>query len=153
MKKITICLVLLLALGGSAYAQTAPADTAVTAAAEGTYPPGSSYNGVPLSGLELAAGSAIFGDGTGGDGAVGIRLIGLATPLTPAQIINIDARISGGSRTAANAATITGTCNIDMGNGLPPVTGIPFVAAITTNSNNLGAVTLVLGTTSLPAAS
>jgi hypothetical protein len=39
-----------------------------------------------------------------------------------------------------------------MGNGLPPVTGIPFSATIAANSNNLGAVTIVLGSTQLPAA-
>ena len=152
MKKLTIFLILILALGGSAYGQTAPADTSVTSAAAGSYPAGTSYNGVPLNGLEIAAGSVIFADGSGGDGALGIRLIGVSTGLTAPQIINIDALVTGGSRTAATAATVSGTCTIDMGNGLPPVTGIPFTATIAADSNNLGAVTLVLGSTQLPAA-
>jgi hypothetical protein len=145
MKKFAIFLILILALGGSAYA----ADTSVTSAAVGTYPAGTIYNGVPLSGLEIGAGSVIFADGSGGDGALGIRLL---SATTPQQIINVDAHVTGGSRTAATAATVSGTCTIDMGNGLPPVTGIPFTATIAADSNNLGAVTLVLGGTQLPAA-
>jgi hypothetical protein len=152
MKNFAIFLILILALGGSAYAQTAPVDTSVTSAAVGTYPAGTSYNGVPLSGLEIAAGSVIFADGSGGDGTLGIRLLGVSTGLTPPQIINIDAQVTAGSRTAATAATVSGTCTIDMGNGLPPVTGIPFTATIAADVNNLGAVTLVLGSTTLPAA-
>lgn len=146
MKKFTLFLILILAVGGSAYAQTAPADTSVTSAAAGSYPAGTSYNGVPLSGLQIAAGSVIFADGSGGDGVLGIRL------LSTGQAINIDAQVTGGSRTGATVATVSGTCTIDMGNGLPPVTGIPFTATIAADSNNLGAVTLMLGSTQLPAA-
>src|SRR5437588_3150348 len=116
MKKISIFLTLILALGGSAYAQTTPADTSVTSAAQGSFPAGATYNGVPLSGLEIGAGSVIFGDGSGADGVLGIRLLGLSTGLTPQQVINIDAQVTGGSRTAATAAMISGTCSIDMGN-------------------------------------
>jgi hypothetical protein len=148
MKQFAIFLILVLAVGGSAYAQTAPADTSITTAAAGSYPAGASYNGVPLSGLEIAAGAVIFGDGTGGDGALGIRLLGP----TPQQVINIDVVVTTGSRTAATAATVTGTCTIDMGNGLPPLTGIPFTAAISADASNLGAVTLTLGGTQLQAA-
>jgi hypothetical protein len=152
MKKLALFLILILALGGSAYAQTAPADTSITTAATGSYAAGATYNAVPLSGLEIAAGSVVYGDGSGAEGSLGIRLLGVTTPLGVQQIINIDANITGGTRTAATAATISGTCTIDMGNGLPPVTGIPFVAAITADSNNLGAVALTLGSTALPAA-
>jgi hypothetical protein len=153
MKKLALFLILILALGGSAYAQTAPADTAITSAAAGTFPAGATYNLVPLTGLEIAAGSVIAGDGSGADGRIGIRLLGVSTPLTAQQVINVDATITDGQRTAANVATISGTCSIDMGDGLPPVTGIPFVVTITTDSNNLGVVTLALGSTTLPAAS
>ena len=149
MKNLAIFLILILALGGSAYAQTAPADTSITSAAGGSYPAGTSYNGVPLSGLEIAAGSVIFADGSGGDGALGIRLL---SATTPQQLINVDAHVTTGSRTGATAATVSGTCTIDMGNGLPPVTGIPFTATIAADSNSLGAVTLTLGGTQLPAA-
>jgi hypothetical protein len=145
MKKFAIFLILILALGGSAYA----ADTSVTSAATGTYPAGTTYNGVPLSGLEIGTGSVIFADGSGGDGVLGLRLL---SATTPQQIINVDVQVTGGSRTAASAATVSGTCTIDMGNGLPPVTGIPFTATIAADSNNLGAVTLTLGGTQLPAA-
>jgi hypothetical protein len=153
MKKITLLLILILAIGGSAYAQTAPSDTSVTTAAEGTYPPGTSYNGVPLGGLQISAGSVIAGDGTTADGRIGIRLLGIPDPITGSQqVISIDAVISGGSRAAANVATISGTCSIDMGNGLPPVTGVPIVATVATDANNLGGVTLTLGSTQLPGA-
>ncbi|HEY8134051.1 MAG TPA: hypothetical protein VII12_19400, partial [Thermoanaerobaculia bacterium] len=65
---------------------------------------------------------------------------------------SVEATVGGGSNAAANVATVTGTCTIDMGNGTPPLTGVPFVATFTTDNQGLGTLGLVLGATSLPAA-
>ena len=149
----SLFLVSILAIGGSAFAQTAPAaDTAVTAAAEGSYPAGTVYNGVPISGINFSSGALVAGDNTGADGRVSIDLLGPSTPVGQ-QIITVKAQIATGSRTAANVAVLNGTASVDMGDGTPAVTGIPIVATITTDANNQGTVGVVLGATQLPAAS
>ena len=145
MKRITFFLIAFLAIGGSAYAVTS-----ATTAAEGIYPPGTSFNGVPITGLNIGSGSLVAADGTA-EGHLGIELLG-PTILGNQQIISVEATVSGGSLTAANVTTVSGTCTIDMGNGTPPLTGVPFVATITTDSQNQGTVGLVLGATVLPAA-
>jgi hypothetical protein len=147
MKPITILFVVLLAIAGSAYAQS---DTSATTAAQGTYPDGTSFNGVPINALQIATGSVVAAAGTA-EGHLAISLKGFSLLGAP-QTISIDAEASGGSRAAANVATISGTCSIDMGDGTPPVTGVPFVATITVNADSQGSVGLVLGGTALPAA-
>jgi len=147
MKRITFLLIAFLAIGGSAYAQS---DTSATAAAEGIYPAGTTFNGVPLTGLNIGSGALVVADGAA-EGHLGIELLG-PTLLGIQQIISVEATASGGARAAANIATISGTCSIDMGNGTPLLTGVPFVVTITTNDQNQGSVGLVLGATALPAA-
>ena len=145
MKLATILLALTLAVAGSAYA-----DTSATTAAQGTYPSGTSFNGVNLSGLQIATAAVLVSDGSA-EGHLAISLKG-TTILGTQQNISIEAEASSGSNAAANLATINGTCTIDMGDGTPPVSGVPIVATITTNSDHQGTVGLVLGGTALPAA-
>jgi hypothetical protein len=148
MKSITILLVAMLAIAGSAYAQS---DTSATAAAQGTYPAGTTFGGTAISALQIASATLIASDGSA-EGQITISLIGPVNPLTGTQqIISIDAEPSGGTKTAGNVVTITGTCSVDMGTGTP-VTGVPFVATITTNDQHLGSLGLVIGATSLPTA-
>ena len=146
MKTLTFLLVATLAIAGSAYAQS---DTSATAAAQGAYPAGTTFGGVAINALQLASATVIAADGTA-EGSLTVSLIGPPNPLGAQQIITIEADATSGTKTAANVATITGTCSIDMGNGTPVVTGVPFVATITTTPDHLGTVGLTIGTTSLP---
>ncbi len=147
MKSITILLVAMLAIAGSAYAQS---DTSATAAAQGTYPAGTTFGGAAISALQIANATLIASDGSA-EGQITISLIGPTNPiLGTQQIISIEADVSSASRAAANIVTITGTCSIDMGNGTPVITGVPIVATITTNDQHLGTVGLVIGATTLP---
>jgi hypothetical protein len=152
MKITSIFLVLILAVAGSALAQTAPApDTAATAAAAGSYPAGTLFNGVPISGLEIAAGAVVPSDGTAADGRLTVVLLGPALGVGK-QEITVHVIVTGGSRPASNVATITGTATVDMGTGATPLAGVPVVATITTDANNQGSVGLVIGATTLPTA-
>src|SRR5438309_8579247 len=119
MKKLTFLLIAVLAIAGSAYA-----DTSTTAAAQGTYPSGTSFNGVPLSGLQIGTGVIIGADGSA-EGRLAISLIGVSVLGAPPQVISVDASATGGSSTAANVSTISGTCTINLGTGAPPLTGVP----------------------------
>lgn len=149
MKTVTILLVVMLAIAGPAFAQS---DTSATTAAEGTYPAGTTFNGVAISGIDIGTGALVSTDGTA-EGHVAIALLGPVNPLTGTQqIITIEADASGGSRAAANVTTLTGTCSIDMGDGTPALSGVPIVATISTDANNLGSVGLTIGATALPTA-
>jgi hypothetical protein len=44
---------------------------------------------------------------------------------------------------------ISGTCTIDMGNGTPPLPGVPFSATVASNETGQGAIGLVIGSTTL----
>ena len=143
MKTLSILFVIMLAVAGSAYAQT---DTSATTAADGSYPAGTSFNGVLITGLDIGTG-VLFGSDGVAEGHVSIELAG---PLN--QTISVQAIITGGSRPAANVATLTGTSSVDMGDGTPALTGVPVVVTITTDTNGQGTVGLVIGATTLPTA-
>lgn len=148
MKTFSILFVVMLAIAGSAYAQS---DTSTTTAAQGTYPAGVSFSGIPISGLQIGTATLIAADGSAAEGHITVALLG-TTPLGVEQDIIVEAEISGGSRVAPNVVNLSGTCSIDLGNGTPATTGVPFVATITTNDLHQGTVALVLGATTLPAA-
>lgn len=143
MKTLSILFVIMLAVAGSAYAQT---DTSATTAADGSYPAGTAFNGVLITNLDIGTGVLLGSDGV----AEGHVSIDLAGPLN--QSISVQAIITGGSRPAANVATLTGTASVDMGNGTPAISGVPVVVTITTDTTGKGTVGLVIGATTLPAA-
>jgi len=150
MKLTSVFLVLMLAVAGSAFGQTAPPpDTATTAAASGTFPAGVTFNGVPISGLQIMAGAIVPGDGSPADGRLTVVLLGPNLGLGQ-QEITVQVTVTGGSRPASNVSTITGTATVDMGTGAAPLVGVPVVATITTDANNQGTVGLVIGGTTLP---
>jgi hypothetical protein len=146
MKSFTFLLVAVLAIAGSAYAQS---DTSATTAAQGTYPTGTSFNGISINALQIATGTLIMGGGTA-EGHVTVGLIAPSILGAPPQTITIEVEVTGGSLAAANVVTLSGTCSVDMGTGAPPLTGVPFVATIATNDQHLGTVGLVIGTSALP---
>jgi len=63
------------------------------------------------------------------------------------QNINVVGRASSGSLNADGSAVFAGLCTVDMGDGTPPLIGLPFSVTATTES-----LRLILGTTPLPAA-
>jgi len=146
---LSILFAIMLSLAGSAYAQS---DTSATTAADGSYPAGTLLNGLPITGIDIGTGVLLGADGVA-EGHVAIALFGPVNPLTGAQQnVIVEALITGGSRPAANVATLTGTATVDMGNGAPPLAAVPIVVTITTDATGKGTVGLVIGGTTLPAA-
>jgi hypothetical protein len=131
-------------LGTPAIAQ----ETSVTAGAGGIFPAGTTFNGVPLNGLQSGYGVEIGASGSA-LGQFCTVLLGVSLGGVK-QTIVIEGTASGGSRTAANIATFSGNCTINMGDGTPPLVGVPFTATISTNANDQGSIGLVLGITTLP---
>jgi hypothetical protein len=131
-------------LCGTSYA----AETMVTGGGGGSFPPNTIFNGIPITGLEFGFGLEFssVGDKVG---EVSVVLLGIGPQ--PREI-TIEGNVSGGSRVAANVATFSGIATLDMGNGLPPVPGVPFTVTVTTDANDQGSLGLVIGPTSLPSA-
>jgi hypothetical protein len=135
-------------LGGASPA--AAQETSVTAGAGGIFPAGTTFNGVPINGLQSGYGVEI-GSGGFALGQFCVTLLGVSLGGLQ-QVIVIEGKATGGSRQAGNIATFSGTCTINMGDGTPPLPGVPFTATITTNVNDQGTIGLLLGQTTLPTA-
>jgi len=138
-----ICLGVVIGWSPPAAAQ----ETSVTAGAGGIFPPGTTFSGVPINGLQSGYGVEITSTSAIGQFCtvlLGVNAIGLQ------QNIVIQGTASSGSRTAANIATFSGTCSVNMGDGTPPTPGVPFTATITTDANDQGSIGLVIGLTTLP---
>jgi len=121
--------------------------SAVTVAAGGVYPAGTTFSGVSINGLQSGYGVVISGGSAAGQFCT--VLLGVSA-LGP-QNITIEGTASSGSR-SGSVATFSGTCSVNMGDGSPPLTGVPFTATIATDANGQGTIGLVLGITTLPAA-
>jgi hypothetical protein len=121
----------------------------VTAAAKGTFPGGTTYKGVPLSGLRFGSGVEIPGD-TSATGEFQATLLGTSTGGQPQNII-VEGNVSSGSA-GSSTATFSGMCSVDMADGTPTSKNVLFTVTITTNAEGTGTVALKLGTTSLPTA-
>lgn len=146
-RSIPIITLLLSAILAAPHAATAADPTVVTGGAGGIYPPGTTFNGVPINGLQLGFGVEINQDGSA-LGQFTTILLGVSA-LGAEQNIKIVGQATNGSRNAANIAAFTGTAYLDMGDGTPPAP-IPFTATVTTDANDQGTLGLVLGLTTLP---
>jgi len=129
-------------------AARAQAETSVTGAGAGTYGPGATYLGVALNALDLGMGLSVAGSWALGQ--LEVTLIG-TSPLGP-RLITVEGLATASVPSAPGAAVFSGTCRVDPGDGTPPLSGVPFSAAVAANPDGTGTLALTLGATSLPAA-
>lgn len=127
----------------------AQTETSVTGAGEGAFPAQTSYLGVPLQSLTLGMGLAV--DGSWAEGQFQVSLTGVSQ-LGIQQTIDVDGMASSSVPGASGTAIVSGECTVDMGDGTPPTSGIPFTVVIATNPDGTGSLTLTLGSITLPAA-
>jgi hypothetical protein len=147
----TLLTVLLLSAVLGAPSTAAAADEALaTGGAGGIYPPGATLDGVTINGLQAGFGVEINPDSSA-LGQFCAVLIGVS-PLGREQYIMIEGEATNGSRSAPNMAVLSGMASVDMGDGVPPTPGIPFIVTVTTDANGQGTLGLVLGLTTLPSA-
>ena len=138
----------------AAPAPWAPPDTPTHAAAGagGTYPAGTSFSGIAVTGLQVGFGAEISPDGTGA-GEFTVVLLGVSAIPGETRPITIEGQITGGVRNALSVAVVSGTASVDLGDGLPPAPGIPFVATLVRDpATAQGTVGLKIGSTELPTA-
>ena len=134
----------LLCAASAAVAQTP--ETSVTGAAGGVYPTNTVFNGVPIRGLEVGYGVSVA---TPTRGQLSVVLLGVPVGEVQ-QRIAIAGQATAGQRFAPTVAAFSGTVTIDMGNGTPPLLGVPFTATVTTDTNGRGTLGLVIGANNLP---
>jgi hypothetical protein len=117
----------------------------VTGAGSGAFPSGAAFSGVSLNSLKFGIGIFISNDGSA-TGQFQTTLVGVSALGQP-QNIELEGSASVGSFNADGSGTFSGTVSLDMGNGTPPITGVPFTATVTRTS-----VLLTIESTALPAA-
>jgi hypothetical protein len=128
----------------------ADAPTLASGGAGATIPPNTFFAGVAVNGLHSGFGVEIDPDGSA-RGQFSAVLLGISA-LGAEQDIKIVGAATGGSRSDTNGAVFSGTATVDMGDGLPPVEGVPFTATVTTDGDAAGTIALVTALASLPLA-
>ncbi|PYT33600.1 MAG: hypothetical protein DMF52_15205 [Acidobacteria bacterium] len=122
----------------------------VTGAGGGIFPPGASLNGVSLEGLKFGKGLTVASAGSA-QGQFQTTLIGVSV-LGLKRYIQVEGKANSGFSGAPNTAIFSGKCMVDLGDGTPPLSDVPFTVVVATNSEGTGSLTLTLGATNLPAA-
>ena len=145
MKAISIVLIsLLLVLGGAGSVPAAAlGETSVVASGGGLFPADTTFNQIPLSGSTFGIGAIVAGDGTA-IGDVEIVLSGTSLVGQP-QSIAVEGKVASGSLNADGSVTVAGAANVDMGDGTPALSSVPFSVTLTAQG-----LQLVVGTTNLP---
>jgi hypothetical protein len=143
-------LVMAVALSLFSQAALAQSQTAVAGAGAGVFPAGAAYNGVSLSTLRFGMGVPIAADGTAA-GDFESTLIGTSAAGQP-QTITVVGKPTSGSFPAAGTATFSGLCSVNMGDGSPALSAVPFTATAVSGVRAKQTLTLLLGPTSLPTA-
>ena len=143
----TITLVAMVASFSCASA-VAQSQTSLTGAGAGVFPTGALFNGVSLSALSFGMGAMILNNDGTATGTFESTLTG--TFLMIRRNIVVVGNLTTGSGQAGGPATYSGLCSIDLGDGTPLLTGLPFTVTAARLPNTQWGVTLVLGPTLLP---
>jgi hypothetical protein len=146
-RAITLVAIAVSVSSASALAQSQPS---VAGSGAGVFPVGALFNGVSLSALSFGMGAVILtNDGTA-TGTFESTLTG--TFLMLRRNIVVVGNLSSGSGQVGGPATYSGLCSIDLGDGTPLLTGLPFTVTAARLPNTKWGLTLLLGPTLLPAA-
>ncbi|HKZ78854.1 MAG TPA: hypothetical protein VJ124_11170 [Pyrinomonadaceae bacterium] len=137
-------------LAWSSQSMQAQSQTAVTGAGGGVLPAGAAFNGVSLSSLSFGMGVALRGDGTA-NGAFESTLVGTSATGVASSIVVVGDPTSGSAQ-VGGPATYSGLCSVDLGDGAPPLSNVPFTVTMAKLPDGKWDLTLTLGATRLPAA-
>jgi hypothetical protein len=116
----------------------------VTAAARGSFASGVAFRSVALSAIDLGTGIFIEPDGSA-SGPFSAVLMGNSL-LGQQRNITIDGKALQGAIAPNGRAYFSGVGTMDLGNGTPPIAGVPF--SVTTTADSL---LLSIDSTTFPA--
>jgi hypothetical protein len=140
MRFLTVMIILLPA---SVFGQS---NSGATGAGAGSFPGGSTFSGVSVSGLQFGMGVYTPGDTTA-TGQFTATLLGTSVLGQP-QNIEIQGDAASGAINTDGSRTFSGAATVDMGDGTPPLTAVSFT--VIANSNTL---LVTIGVSNLPLAS
>jgi hypothetical protein len=135
--------VVIILLPASVFGQSS---SGLTGAGAGVFPGNTPFSGVSVSGLQFGMGVFTPGDTTA-TGQFKTTLLG-TTPLGQPQNIEIEGDAASGAINTDGSRTFSGLANVDMGDGSPPLTAVPFT--VTASPNTL---LVTVGVNNLPLAS
>jgi hypothetical protein len=149
MKKVSYTILILVAVSAMALALR-PAAAAgesgtITGAGHGSFARGTLLGSIAVSSIDFGTGVFVEQDGSAG-GPFSALLIGRSL-LGQTLQITIDGNVSKGSVASAGQAIFSGVATVNLGDGTPSISGVPF--SVTTTSDKLS---LTLNSTALPAA-
>jgi hypothetical protein len=153
MRKTLLLVTFAVVVIGSAVPAHGGEETIISVAAGASLPAGTLFNGVAVQSLD--AGLGIEAEDGSALGQFCVVLHGVVTtPLgvTIERTITVEGKATSGLRSAPNAATVSGTCSIDMGNGTPLTLNVPFTATLAVAADDKGTIGLSIGATNLPSA-
>lgn len=123
--------------------------TSVTGAGSAVLTSAASFDGVSLASLKFGMGVALAANGAA-SGDFQSTLHGTSAN-GKSQTIAVEGKPTTGSGNAGAPTTFSGTCTVNMGDGTPTQSGVPFTLTVVP-SGGKGSLTLTLGATNLPAA-
>jgi hypothetical protein len=139
---MSVLILTIILLPASVFSQDTPSVTGAGAAA---FPNGTIFSVVPVSGLTFGVGVFIYSDGSAA-GQFEATLLGTSLLGQP-QNIEVEGTAATGVLNADGSRTFSGTATLDIGDGTPPLTSVPFTLTASTTS-----VLLVLNSINLPSA-
>ncbi len=148
MKRITymtIILVLIAVLSGPVPTRATGESGTFTGAGRATFSQVASLGAVAVSSLDFGTGMFIEPDGSGS--GVFSAVINGQSVLGQAQQIRIDGEVLRGALMPDGRAYFSGTATVNLGDGTPPLSRVPF--SVTTTANSMR---LAIDSTTLPAA-
>ena len=137
----SVLILAIILLPASVFGQTIPG---VAGAGTGAFPLGTIFSGVPLSALQFGIGAFIPGDSTAA-GELQATLLGVSLLGQPLSM-ELDGHATNGTLNADGSRTISGTATLNLGDGSPILTNVPFTATA-----NATAILLAIENTNLPA--
>jgi hypothetical protein len=118
-------------------------ETTVDMAGSGVFPANSYYQNYLLLSLRYGVGVSVFSDGTAsGD----FDLTVVTTQAGQPRNITIEGKAANGSVPKAGQVIFSGLSTVDMGDGSPPYTAVPFSVKVDGNKQTLQ---LTMGNTTL----
>src|SRR6267143_6489389 len=120
--------VVIILLPASVFGQS----TGLTGAGAGSFPSNTTFSGVSVSGLQFGMGVFTPGDTTAAGQFEG-TLSGTSLLGQP-QNIEIEGDATSGAINVDGSRTFSGTATVDMGDGSPPVTAVPFTIRASANT-------------------
>jgi hypothetical protein len=140
MRATMILLTGLAILPAVAFGQDTPG---VTGAGAASFPAGTLYAATPISALQFGMGVFVPGDGSA-SGHVLVTLMGTSLLGVPIEI-ELDGEATAGVINPDGSGMVSGNGSLNLGDGLPPLTGVPYIITATAST-----LSLIINSITLP---